>query len=270
MNPSTPIRVGAVAYLNTQPLVYRLDELAPYAEVVYDLPSRLADNLARGWLDVALIPSVELLSDPDYTIVSDACIACRGPVFSVKLLSRKPLSNIRTLALDEGSRTSVALVQILLDRKFGILPEFQPLPIGHDINDTDADAVLLIGDRAMHCRSEDYAEVWDLGEQWCRWSELPFVFAMWTARPGIELHDLEVALGLARDAGLQHIEEIADQQASVHGLTREGCLSYLRDNLHFTLGDRERLGLETFYQEASRLGLAPSGSQLAIRSKETT
>src|SRR5436190_19951708 len=120
------MRIGAVSYLNTKPLVYRLAELAPQHELVFDLPSRLADDLAAGRLDVALIPSVEFFKNPTYTIVSDACIACRGPVRSVKLFSRVPLSDVRTLALDEWSRTSATLVRILLRERFGIEPKFLP------------------------------------------------------------------------------------------------------------------------------------------------
>ena len=123
MTHPAKIRVGAVNYLNTKPLVYDLARLAPQAEVVFDLPSRLADRLAQGRLDVALIPSVEFFHDPSYSIVSTACIACRGPVLSVKLFSRGPVESIRTLALDEGSRTSVALVRILLNERYGIQPQ---------------------------------------------------------------------------------------------------------------------------------------------------
>ena len=105
---ASKLRIGAVSYLNTKPLVYRLDEFAPDAEVTFDLPSRLADDLASGQLDVALIPSIEYFQQPSYSIISDACIACRGPVLSVKLLTRVPFAEITTLALDEGSRTSIA------------------------------------------------------------------------------------------------------------------------------------------------------------------
>ena len=105
------IRVGAVSYLNTKPLVFGIDSFEDCI-VTYDLPSRLADQLAAGQLDVALIPSIEAVVPGDYTIVSDACIACRGPVWSVKLVSRKPMNEIRSLALDEGSRTSAALAQV--------------------------------------------------------------------------------------------------------------------------------------------------------------
>ena len=140
------MRIGAVSYLNTKPLVYGLAELAPQHELVFDLPSRLADDLAAGRLDVALIPSIEFFKNPTYTIISDACIACRGPVRSVKLFSRVPPTDIRTLALDEGSRTSAALVRILLRKRFGIEPTFVPLPIDARPESVAADALLLIGD----------------------------------------------------------------------------------------------------------------------------
>lgn len=256
------LKVGAVSYLNTRPLVYGLAERAPFIDLTFDLPSRLADDLAAGELDVALIPSIEFFQDPGYTIVSDACIGCRGPVLSVKLFSRRPMREIRTLALDEGSRTSVALVRILLAERFGIEPRLTTLPIGSGIEATAADAILLIGDRAIHPPAGRFAEVWDLGDQWCRWSELPFVFAMWTARAGVELGGLEAALSEARDDGVAHLAEIAAAEAAGVGLSREQTLVYLRDNLHFYLGSRERRGLELFSRHAVRLGLAPADLDL--------
>lgn len=256
------IRVGAVNYLNTKPLVYDLPRLAPNAELLFDLPSRLADGLAAGRYDVALIPSIEVFQNPHYTVVSDACIACRGPVLSVKLFSRVPARQINTLALDEGSRTSAALVRILLGQRFGIEPRLEPLPIGDGFDDTAADAVLLIGDRAIHSPPRMFAEVWDLGDQWCRWAELPFVFALWTARPGVELEGLDRALIQSRDAGLAHLPEIAAREAAPLGLTEPECLAYLRDNLYFRLGPRERQGLMLFRELAERLGLAPAGANL--------
>src|SRR5215475_4027634 len=132
---ATRLRVGAVTYLNTKPLVFRLPQFAPQAELSFDLPSRLADDLAAGRLDVALIPSIEYFQDPDYRIVSDACIACRGPVLSVKLFSRVKAAHLRTLALDEGSRTSVALVRILFRERFGLEPQTLPLAIGASLSD---------------------------------------------------------------------------------------------------------------------------------------
>ena len=262
MTNRAKIRVGAVNYLNTKPLVYDFERLAPQAELVFDYPSRLADDLAAGRLDVALIPSIEFFHDPSYTIISDACIGCRGPVLSVKLFSRGPIESIRTLALDEGSRTSVALTRILLQERHGVTPQLERLPVENSLSDTQADAVLLIGDRAMHSPPGQFEIVWDLGDEWCRWAELPFVFAMWVARAGAELDGLEVALSQARDAGLAHLDEIAAKEAAPLGLTRPQCLSYLRDNLYFYLGPREQRGLTLFYQKAAELGLAPAGVEI--------
>jgi chorismate dehydratase len=261
------IRVGAVRYLNTKPLVLGLADAAPQIELVYDLPSRLADSLAAGRLDVALIPSIEVFHHPGYTIISDACIACRGPVWSVKLFSHVPMAKIRTLALDEGSRTSVALVQILLHERYGIRPELQPLAIGDSAAQAKADAVLLIGDRAIQPPPGRFAAVWDLGDEWCRWAELPFVFAMWTVgyasrRARAEWNAIADALNSARDSGLANLESIAAEEAPSVGLTAGECLHYLRDNLHFHLGPREREGLSLFQQYAADLGLAPAQARL--------
>jgi len=258
MRHSPKVRVGAVSYLNTRPLIYQFDKFAPHAELTLDLPSRLADRLAAGELDVALIPSVEAFQNPDYAIISDACIGCRGPVLSVKLFVRSPVQQIRTLALDEGSRTSAALVRILLQQRFEIEPELELLPIGSGIEDTQADAVLLIGDRAIHPPAGEFTEVWDLGDVWCRWSELSFVFAMWTARPGVELHGIDAALSASRDAGVANLESIARQEAATVNLPPDECLQYLRDNLYFYLGARERRGLQLFQKHAAALNLAPS------------
>lgn len=262
MNARQQLRVGAVSYLNTKPLIYGLRDFAPDVDLVLDYPSKLADSLAAGKLDVALIPSIEFFQDPTYTIVSDACIGCRGPVLSVKLFSRVPLEEIRTLALDEGSRTSAALTRILLKERFGIEPEREPLPLGNDLRDSQADAVLLIGDRAMHSQKGKFAAVWDLGDEWCRWAELPFVFAMWVARSGVDLGNLPQALEKARDAGVANLQKIATLEAAPLGLTVPECLGYLRDNLYFYLGPRELRGLNLYYQLATKLHLAPPGVDL--------
>ena len=173
-NSPAPLRIGAVSYLNTKPLVHRLDELAPEAVVSYEVPSRLSTALAAGELDVALVPSIELASHPEWTIVSDACIGCCGPVLSVKLAFRVPPDQVRSLALDEGSRTSAVLSQVLLHDLHGVQPQLTSLPIGCDLGDSEADAVLVIGDRAIRTDESCFDQVWDLGDRWCRWAELPF------------------------------------------------------------------------------------------------
>ncbi|WP_164100985.1 menaquinone biosynthetic enzyme MqnA/MqnD family protein [Candidatus Laterigemmans baculatus] len=256
------IRVGAVSYLNTRPLVCGLqdrlrDELPGGGELLFDLPSRLADRLAASELDVALIPSIEYFRGRDYRVVSDVAIACRGPVWSVRLLSRVPVAEIRTLAMDEGSRTSQALARVLLWEQFRLRPETRPFPITAAAEEVDADALLMIGDRAMHPTTGVYREIWDLGDRWCRWSELPFVFAVWVARAGVDVEPLTPILEGARDEGLQKFEQIAEAEAGPLGLTTSDCVAYFARNLHFHLGPAERRGLELFRERAAALDLAP-------------
>ena len=142
------LRVGAVSYLNAKPLYYRLGEFAPGVRLSMELPSVLADQLSRGELDVALIPSVEYLRGVErgYEIVPGFAIAARGAVRSVKLFSRVPFDRIRRLALDEGSRTSQALARVWLNEAHGVRPsELEPLPMGVSPLESTADAVLVIG-----------------------------------------------------------------------------------------------------------------------------
>jgi chorismate dehydratase len=258
------IRVGAVTYLNARPLIVALPELAPCIELTIDHPSRLADALATGRLDVAMIPSIEFARHEGYKIVSDACIACDGPVRSVKLYGRVPVEDIRRLALDEGSRTSAALSRILLKERFGVVPNTEALPIGAALEDCTADAVLLIGDRGMAPPRGAFEFVWDLGEEWSRWTGLPFVFAMWIARPGIDLPSVDKLLAAARDAGIRCFAEIARRESPLLGISEADCLSYLRDHLTFYLGPRQRQALEHFYRLAGCQNLAPAEVRLAF------
>jgi chorismate dehydratase len=244
------LRIGAVSYLNTKPLVYGLTEMLPTAEVIFDYPSRLADALAEGGLDIALVPVAETWAHPEWSLVSDACIACCGPVLSVKLLFRVPPKQIRTLALDEGSRTSAVLSQILLRELADVAPKVTSLPLECEPADVAADAVLVIGDRAIRCRKEEFVEVWDLGDRWCRATELPFAFAAWFARPGINTTAAAKALTAARDNGCVYLSEIAREQSVAMQLPYELVFNYLSRNLHFQLGPRERRGLELFYNKA--------------------
>jgi chorismate dehydratase len=256
--PSCPrIRLGAVRYLNARPLTYALPRLAPEAEIVYEVPSRLADDLAAGCLDVAMIPSIEYLRGAGYSIVSDACIACRGPVRSIKLFGRVPVERIRTLAIDEGSRTSAVLAQILLRERWGLQPQIQSLPIGAALEDAAADAVLLIGDRGIPSRNGRFEFVWDLGREWFSWTGLPFVCALWIARPGIERTGIADVLARARDEGVRRLAEIARREAPKLGMAEEDCLTYLRDHLHFYFGPAEQQGLQRFYELAWEHGWAP-------------
>lgn len=262
--------VGAVAYLNAKPLTEYLPQLAPKAKISVDLPSRLADGLVDGRLDVALIPSIEYFRNPGFKIVSDACIGCDGPVQSVKLFSRVPIDRISSIALDEGSRTSAAMVRILLREQFSLEPRTEPLPIGEPLGRVTTDAVMLIGDRAMQPMAGPFEFVWDLGEAWCRWTGLPFVFAMWTARPEVDLGGLDQIFAAARDAGIDRLDEIAQREAPRLGIAPDRCRDYLRNNLRFHLKEREREGLETFWSLAARHGLAPKGGKLVFYDRQSS
>ncbi len=258
------IRIGAVSYLNTKPLVHKLDLDSDRYRLSFDLPGKLADQLEIGLLDVALIPSVETFLQNDLAIVSDACIACRGPVWSVKLFSRCDLKDIRVLALDEGSRTSATLVKILLDAEFGVQPECVPLPIDANWEQTDSDAVLVIGDRAMKSPSFGFNSEVDLGQWWREKTGLPFVFAVWAARSGIDVSEVEFHLTNSRDAGLLSLESIARNEHEAYGLSFERCLRYFDSNLHFVLGPTEKSGLALFYEEAAKRNLVPQNREIVF------
>jgi chorismate dehydratase len=259
------VRIGAVNYLNSKPLIEGLAELLPDAELSLDYPSRLADDLEAGRLDVALVPSIEVLRHPNYEVVSDACVATRGPVMSVKLYSRVPFGMIRSLALDAGSRTSAALARIMLRERYGVIPRLEPFPFEQSPAATRADALLMIGDRAMHQPEGEYVGTWDLGEEWLRWSGLPFVFAVWAARAGTELSAVEEALGRARDLGLAKAAAISKREAPLLGLSEATAYNYLTKNLHFRIGPAERSGLRLFSQLAARSELIPEGVELVFR-----
>lgn len=259
------VRVGAVAYLNTKPLIHGLESrLTGRASLSLELPSRLASEMERGALDVGLIPVVEYFQHLDaYQPVSDAVIACCGPVWSVRILFRKPPSQVRTLAVDEGSRTSVALSKVLFHSRFDWIPETVPFRIDATPESTEADAVLVIGDRAMKPeRFRSHFETdWDLGEEWFRETGLPFVFARWVARRAEFASDwLTRCLESSRDSGQRDVEHIVAQHAVAYGLTADECRDYLTHYLQFRLGDRESAGLREFHRRCVSLGLVPEST----------
>jgi chorismate dehydratase len=254
--------IGAVEYLNTKPLICDLDRLAPDADLVLDQPSRLADRLAAGELDVALIPAIEYFRAGTYFIVPGISIATRGAVLSVTLFSRVPWGQIRRVALDVGSRTSAALTQILLRKRHGVTPELVSLPLDCSAEESDADAVLLIGDRAMQACLPGFSYAFDLGQEWYDWTGLPFVYAVWAVREGAELGNVAWALGEAKRRGMARAGKIAFEEAPKLGLDAGFCRRYLSTILHFDLGPREQAGLRHYYALACEMGLAPRGVEV--------
>jgi chorismate dehydratase len=257
-----PVRIGAVNYLNTKPLIHDLEKLAPDVELILDVPSRLADLLADAKLDVALIPVIEYFRAGSYSIVPNIAIASRGPVLSVTLFSRVPWAGIRRVALDEGSRTSAALCQILLRKRYGVSVEVKSLSLERTAEEADADAVLLIGDRAMRACLPGFAHAFDLGQEWFDWTGLPFVYAFWAVRAGAELGAVDAALAEAKRRGCADIGAIAHREAPRLGLDAGFCRRYLANIIHFDLGPREQAGLHHYYMLACELGLARRGVSL--------
>ena len=251
------VRLGAVGYLNARPLVYGLEAL-PQFELRFDVPSKCAELLHEGAIDLGLIPSIEYnhpITRTEYSIVPDLAIASSGPVASVAIYSQRPMPDVRSIALDTSSRTSVALVRVLCKREFKISPRLEHR--GPDLDEMLAacDAALIIGDNALMRDGDGSVEKIDLGEVWMRTTGLPFVYAFWAGRHGsLSPRDVEVLHG-ARDRGLQHTSEIAREYFA--GLPERQAMGarYLRDNIKYSLGAQERAGLELFYRYAVEAGV---------------
>ncbi len=254
-----PVRIGAVSYLNTKPLIFGLEEaLGERDRLSLALPSRLATELASGDIDIGLIPVFEYFQHPEYKIVSDAVIACRGPVWSVRVFFRCEPCQVKTLALDEGSRTSAALSKVLFHQRFGYVPNTIPLKMTDEPMSALADAVLVIGDRAMHPESfrPAFRSDWDLGQAWFEETGLPFVFAMWVARnSSFAQEEWKLTLEHTRDLGLSHVRDIACSAAKKYQLTVEQCEDYLTHYIRFFLRADELAGLQEFRRRCDALSL---------------
>jgi chorismate dehydratase len=257
------IRIGAVEYLNARPHVFGLDH-SPRFQVRYDVPSRCADLLHEGAVDLGLIPSIEYLRGPaeaphTYRIVPGVSIASRGPVASVALFTAKAVRDVRSIALDTSSRTSVALVRVLCAREFRIRPMLYSSGPRLDDMLAVADAALLIGDTALFIDSS--FEKIDLGEVWTRMTGLPFVYAFWAGRPDVLTNEDVASLQRARDEGVARVTDIA--AACFHDQRQQAIgARYLRDNIKYDLGADERAGLELFYQYAAEAGVVKRAQPL--------
>jgi chorismate dehydratase len=257
-----PAVLGAVSYLNTKPLVRGLETRPDLFTVRFDVPSVCAALLHDGRVDVGLIPAVEYLRG-DYAIVPDLAIGSDGVVDSVAVFTRVPITQVRTLALDTSSRTSVALTKILCARHWGIAPTFTPAAPDVRAMLAHADAALVIGDPALDIdpAALGAAKV-DLGLEWKAMTGLPFVYAVWAGRTGAVDHEQVDALQAARDLGVREAAAIARETAAGDPAAEARALVYLRDTLEYGLGDREVAGLERFHALAVELALAPAARPL--------
>ncbi len=200
---SDKLRVGAVSYLNTKPLVYGLERglAADRIDLSYDVPAQLAEQMQAGRLDIALLPVIELGRMPGLEVVPGLAIACDGDTRSVLLVAKRPFEEIESVALDPESRTSNALTLALLGESFGVLPRVE---IGHRTLEAaleHCDAAVRIGDKALFEPVPDGLLVQDLGRAWKQATGLPFVFAAWIARPGVVDREIYRALHDSRRRG---------------------------------------------------------------------
>ena len=221
-------------------------------DLSFAIPAECADRLAYGRADIGIVPSVEL-NRQDLQIIRGTGIACNGPVRSILLISKVPFSEIRTLATDSSSRTSVALSRIVLAKKYGVEPRlYSERPhLGSMLE--HCDAALIIGDAALLLDPADLPfHVLDLGTEWTEMTELPMVFAVWAARAELAPQDPAPFRASLR-FGMEHIEDIVRAEHGKVGISEALAREYLTRNIVFELGEREYKGLAAFLQYASEL-----------------
>ena len=264
MRPKT--RIGAVSYLNTRPLVFGLERglAEERLELSYAVPSRLADQMIAGELDIALMPVIELARMPGLEIVPGLAIGTQGPARSVLLVSRLPLEEITSIALDAESRTSNALVQVLCNRAWNIEPEFRREDGGLDESLRSCDAAVQIGDKALFADPPPGTAVYDLGDAWSASTGLPFVFAAWFARPGIVDREIYEALHESRREGSRAIDAIADDYTWRGQRYPELSRDYLQNNIRFRLGSAELDAMRMFFDAATALKLIETEPEVKL------
>ncbi|MFI5177488.1 MAG: menaquinone biosynthetic enzyme MqnA/MqnD family protein [Vicinamibacterales bacterium] len=252
-----PVRLGAVSYLNVRPLVYGLDRHPDRVALRFDVPSVCAERLARGEIDLGMVPSITHVDRPGDRVIPGVCIGSEGPVASVALFSRVPVAAIRRIALDTSSRTSAALVRILCATRFAISPTFVPHAPDLPAMLAVADAALLIGDPALFARAAGLEKI-DLGAAWTEMTGLPFVWAFWAGPSAPIGPDVVHLLQEAASNGMAHSDDIADAYCAPRLDDQRLARRYLRENLRFELDGRALEGLRRFYRDAAALGLAPA------------
>lgn len=264
------LRISAISYLNTAPLMWDFEhgEAGRQFEISYTLPSGCARALAEGTADIGIIPAAAYTQIPGLQILPDIAIASRRAVRSILLVSKVPLAQVRTIALDTSSMTSVALTKVLFEKWLGGGRTFTAMEPNLEQMLAQCDAGLLIGDPALQVDRSHYHTL-DLAEEWIRYTGKPFVFVFWAVR-GEALPEADPALDLAavfrdsRDHGLesQNLEEIAEVWAPRLQLSETGVREYLTESIHYQLDAACLEGLRLFYQYAAEIGALPAAPDL--------
>lgn len=262
---NSPLRVAVVDYLNAVPLFWGLQH-GPHKrlfDLQFMLPSKCADALCAGEVDGAILPSIEYQRIEGLRIVPGLCVASPGPVRSVLLISKKPIEQIRSVALDTSSRTSVSLVQIILCRQYKIHPDVKPAAPKIVAMLHDCDAAVMIGDPALE---SDFPglNVYDLADEWRNMTGLPFVFAIWALREEAAATELVKPMQESTAYALRHLNELAEAETRRTGLPLSLIHSYLTENIDFNLGEKNLQGLLRFYELAHECSLTNGNKPLSF------
>ena len=266
------LRISAISFLNTVPLMWDFENgesaaaLKEYFEFRYTIPSQCAEELLSGSADIGIIPVAAYTTIPDLVIIPEVSIASKKQVRSILLVSKVPVEKIRSVAVDHSSRTSTALLKVFLQKFVGIDPGFtEQAP---DLVEMLRwhDAGMLIGDPALQVSSAGYY-VYDLAEQWQRWTLLPFVFAFWAIRkaalPSVPASlDVGTVFQQSRDHGLQHVQEIAKSWSTKLNLKPAMIEEYLTSNIDYSLDQANVAGLKLFYRYAAECNVLPPAPEL--------
>jgi predicted solute-binding protein len=246
------LRLCSVDYLNSAPLVWGLLHGPPQGlfDLTFRIPSECADLVASNAVDIGNIPVIEM-SRQNLKMVPGIGVAARGAVRSILLISKRPLSEIRTLAADSSSRTSVALTRIVLSRRYGVEPVFLPHAPDLAAMLDQADAALIIGDPALRLDLSSLPyQVADLGQEWTEMTGLPMVFAVWAGHQRQITPAVVKALNDSCRYGRQHLEDIVKIDATARGIPEPLARDYLTHNIVNELGPREYEGLELYLRYA--------------------
>jgi len=268
------LKISAISFLNTAPLMWDFENgdtaasLREHFDFSYTIPSSCAEALAAGTADIGIIPVAAYTTIPDLAIIPDVSIASEDKVRSILLVSKVPVNKIRNVALDNSSRTSAALVQIYLKKFVGVEAGYSPQ--APDLKEMLRwhDAGMLIGDSALQAQTAGL-HVYDLAEEWRRWTYLPFVFAVWAIRKAA-LREFKSNINIARvfqqsrDHGLQHLPEIAESWAPRLSLDRTLIRDYLSQNIDYSLDPENLEGLKLFYRYAEECGVLPQAPELSF------
>jgi len=265
-----PLRISAISYLNTAPLMWDFEQgpARPEFSVSYTIPSHCAASLQAGSADIGIIPAAAYTTIPNLQVIPGVAIASRRAVRSILLVSRMPLDMVQTVALDNSSLTSVALTKVLFAKSWGGEPSFISMAPDVDQMLRKCDAGLLIGDPALRIDRSKYI-TYDLAEEWIRLTGKPFVFAFWAVRQEA-LKDISPDLDLAavfqqsRDHGLQpeNLDQIASQWAPRLGLSEHDIKRYLTENIHYSLDAECIEGMSLFFRYAYECGALPQAPEL--------